>query len=52
MKASTKRLIKRFEDAVRAEEMKGMYLPEDRARIEQEYEQAKKALVARIHLYE
>lgn len=44
-----KAALSRFEDAVRAHEMRGTQMPEDQPAIEREYEAAKQALVTKLN---
>jgi hypothetical protein len=46
--AGYKAALNRFENAVRAHEMRGAQMPEDQPAIEREYEQAKQALINKL----
>ena len=43
-----KAALSRFENAVRAHEMRGAQMPEDQPAIEREYDQAKRALINKL----
>ena len=48
MPAGYKQVLRRFEEAVRAHEMRGAQMPEDIPGIEKEYEDAKAAIVRKL----